>query len=428
MDAKTFSPDPILNLPRRAIRRAGGRAAAYLLLSLATAGPAAAVARVDCFADRVAVFDPAFEDPVFGFGAGNMPGIVLGPPGDSSPTLGSLSVVSLGRGGVLTFEFTDNVIVDGPGPDLILFENSFFVGAPPAAETDEYRVGADLGRVQVSADGETYFEFPFSEEALLQAGGDSLPSSLLSDLSGLSGVTPTFTGNWTHPDDPDTWDPQGVGGVSGAGGDVFDLAAVGLSEARFVRIVDSGALTGFSGTAEGTDLDAVIALHSRPAAPLVSDTDGDGLDDLAELIYYGSRPDDPDTDGDGINDGEEVAGCTDPSGIVSGPFFFPESDLMAAGGGSTLLKWSFLGSAFRYDAARGNLLNLATAGASIDLGPLTCIEDNSADVKTLGSEDGAAPLPGEGFFYVVRGVRASGPETYGVSSGGFERIGSGGCQ
>ncbi|MCZ6777462.1 MAG: hypothetical protein O7F16_00725 [Acidobacteria bacterium] len=400
---------------------------AAVFVSLAAAGPATAVTRVDCFADRVVVFDPAFEDLALGFGASRMPGIVLGPPGDSAPTLGSLSVVSLGRSGSITLEFTDNVIVDGPGPDLIVFENSFFVGAPPAAETDEYHVAADLGRVQVSVDGETYFEFPFSEEALLQADGGSLPSSLLKQLAGLSGVTPTFTGNWIRADDPTAWDPEGVGGVSGSGGDAFDLATVGLSEARFVRIVDSGALTGFSGSAEGTDLDAVIALHSRPTAPIMNDADDDGLDDLAELIYYGSRPDDPDTDGDGISDGEEVAGCTDPSGIISGPFFFPEPDLMASGPGPTVLKWSFLGSAFRYDAARGNVADLGTAGDTVDLGPLTCIEDNSTDVTTLGNEDASVPLPDEAYFYVVRGVRATDPETYGTSSAGFERFGSGGC-
>ncbi|MEE9217993.1 MAG: hypothetical protein V3U98_02910 [Acidobacteriota bacterium] len=390
----------------------------------ARAGPAS----VDCFADRIVEFRPAFSDPAIGFGSANLPGIVLGPPGDSLPTLGSLSVVSLGRGGEITLEFTDNVIVDGPGPDLILFENSFFVGAPPSSAEEEYFVNADLGRVQVSADGETFFEFPFSSEALLGVEGAALASPLLLELIGLSGITPTFTGNWIVADDPWVWDPGGVGGVSGAGGDAFDLAHVGLSEARFVRIIDSGAATGFSGSAEGYDLDAVLALNSRPAAPVAADADGDGLDDLAEELYYGSRPDDPDTDGDGIPDGEEVAGCRDPAGASAFPFFAPRIEALAEAPAATVLRWNFLGTAYRYDVARGALGALAFAGDSVDLGLLDCIEEDSANVTSAGDEDTSAPAAGQAFFYVVRGVRSGAPGPYGHSSDGRERFGTGGCQ
>ncbi len=416
--------------PRAPIVGALLTAAALVAAAIAASGvrPAlAAPAAVDCFPDRVASFRSGIADPATGFGFANLPGIVLGPPGDSLPSTGSLSVVSLGRSGEIVVEFTDNVVVDGPGPDLILFENAFFSGGVPTSPDQDYSVASDLARIAVSADGVEFFEFPFSQEALAGVSGATITRAQQLALIGLSGIAPTFTGNWTIPDDLLVWDPLGPGGMSGAGGEAFDLADVGLEEARFVRLTDSGAPTGFAGSSEGYDFDAIVALNSRPAAPVVDDQDGDGLDDLAETLFYGSRPDDPDTDGDGVDDGAEVAGCRSP--VDGGPaqFFSPQIDLLAFGAGATLLKWNFLGTAYRYDVARGSLRNLASAGDSVELGPLLCVEDNSADIKTAGREDAETPLPGEAFFYVARGVLAGVPGPYGHSSDGRERLGLEGC-
>ena len=55
-----------------------------------------------------------------------VPGIVLGPPGDSSPVDGSFTVATLGYGGSVTVAYDDVVIEDRPGPDFIVFENAFF--------------------------------------------------------------------------------------------------------------------------------------------------------------------------------------------------------------------------------------------------------------------------------------------------------------
>jgi hypothetical protein len=56
-----------------------------------------------------------------------------------------------------------------------------------------------------------------------------------------------------------------------SGGDSFDLAAVGLSSARFVRIEASQLKPGSGGTA-GFDLDAVAAVHFATEAPATSTT------------------------------------------------------------------------------------------------------------------------------------------------------------
>lgn len=178
----------------------------------------------DPFADAVVSFVPGEGA---GFGADGYPDIVLGPPLGSGDA-GSLDVLSLGDQGEIVLEFTDLGLVDGDGPDLIVFENPF---------TNWYETGV----VAVSDDGETWHEWPCDplDEAALYPG-----------CAGVGLV-------WTHPDnDIDPTDPNT------AGGDAFDLADLGVERARFVRIRDSGA-NDYSGTAGGFDLDAVAVVHGE---------------------------------------------------------------------------------------------------------------------------------------------------------------------
>src|SRR5262249_40050503 len=104
---------------------------AALALAFALAVSPLLAGPVHCFPDRVVLYEPGAVSwpPLF---SSWQPGIVLGPPGNATPTTGSLTVLSLGRGGRITLEFTDNAIVDGPGPDFIVFENPFFCTAAPA--------------------------------------------------------------------------------------------------------------------------------------------------------------------------------------------------------------------------------------------------------------------------------------------------------
>ncbi|MBZ0147205.1 MAG: hypothetical protein K8F62_06630 [Pseudorhodoplanes sp.] len=59
---------------------------------------------------------------------------------------------------------------------------------------------------------------------------------------------------------------DGSGTLAGVGGDAFDLAEVGLSAAKYVRITDVDGDPEDPGDAfaGGFDLDAVAALHSGP--------------------------------------------------------------------------------------------------------------------------------------------------------------------
>ena len=38
-------------------------------------------------------------------------------------------MLALGSGGEIVIEFADNAVIDGPGPDFLVFENAFLGGA-----------------------------------------------------------------------------------------------------------------------------------------------------------------------------------------------------------------------------------------------------------------------------------------------------------
>ena len=165
------------------------------------------------FAVAVISFEPG---ETAGFGQDLLPDVVLGPPRGAGPDAGSLDVLSLGRGGSIVLEL-GQVVEDGPGPDLLVFENAF-TGF------------TETGIVSVSEDAETFVEWPCS-----------------TDGTGCAGMSPTLS----HPDnDIDPHDPLV------AGGDAFDLADIGVERAVFVRIQDTGD-NSYGGISGGFDLDAV---------------------------------------------------------------------------------------------------------------------------------------------------------------------------
>lgn len=178
----------------------------------------------DPWADCVEAFDPG---PDAEFGHDMLPAVALGPP-VLNEAGGSLDVVSLGCEGVITLAFDPPGIVDGPGDDLVVYENPFATGDTTFAEP---------ARVLVSDDGQDWRAFGCE----LTGAADWPPQ-------GCAGVTPVIA--------------EGDGFT---GGDAFDLADVALSHARYVRIVDVsvayfGTDAWCTGGAGGFDLDAVEAL------------------------------------------------------------------------------------------------------------------------------------------------------------------------
>ncbi len=170
-----------------------------------------------------------------GYGQMSMPQVVEGPPVGGGNCQGSTHVVSLGGGGQIVVSFEPNAIVDGPGVDFLVFENPFYVGCDPTKS-----LFAEPGEVSVSDDGVSWTTFPCTATSPpygMCAGWHPVYSN---PDNGISPVDPTM-----------------------AGGDPFDLHDIGVTHARYVRIVDK--------TSEPCDPDA----GSRP------DTNGFDLDAIS---------------------------------------------------------------------------------------------------------------------------------------------------
>lgn len=158
-----------------------------------------------------------------GYGQSYYPENILGPPDPnatpSSPSFGESNLLTLGSGGWVVLEFTDNSITNGNGPDFTVFENVMQTGSGYFQE---------CAFVDVSQNGQYWIRFPWDETT----------------LEGLAGVMPT-TGN--DPTDP-----------SVSGGDQFDLQDIDLDWVRFVRLTDCGETVSDGGL---FDLDAVTAVN-----------------------------------------------------------------------------------------------------------------------------------------------------------------------
>jgi hypothetical protein len=183
----------------------------------------------------------------YGAGAGqgqsSLPQVIQGgPQGAGSGTGATEGLLSLGQGGEIVVSFGDRDIIDGPGPDFIVFENPFL--------TAPYQSFAEPAVVGVSATdtvSSSFVDFPCD---LSVAGGDPQKKSWA--YPGCAGVRPVLAHVGQNCRDP--LDPER------AGGDPYDLADLGLSRARFVRIRDAG-LSKLGADSRGFDLDAVVLIH-----------------------------------------------------------------------------------------------------------------------------------------------------------------------
>lgn len=169
-----------------------------------------------------------------GFHEELLPGVVLGPPRGNGCCAGSLDVLSLGNGGEIVLAF-EHDIVDGPGTDFLVFENSFEVSGDPT------NVVAEPAEVSVSMDGVHWTAFPCTATKF--------------PYGTCAGWHPVYA----SPDQP--LDPEHP---EAAGGDPFDLATIGVRRARYLRIRDMNGRFPAAAPTAGFDLDAIAVLH--PAA------------------------------------------------------------------------------------------------------------------------------------------------------------------
>ncbi|MCD6513139.1 MAG: hypothetical protein J7K61_06025 [Thermoplasmata archaeon] len=189
---------------------------------------------------------------------------ILGPPEGMGEYRGSMDVLSLGIGGEVTLGF-NVTIVDGPGDDFVVFENSFYI-------IGTNRVFAELAYVEVSSDGIHFARFPCIYE-------------MNESISSYQGIDPSKVKNFAgvHPVMANT--SNGISPCSiQAGGDRFDLSdlkndsmvrqgLVKLDDIHYVRIIDiPGDGTCFDSYnhpiydavgGNGADIDAVAVINYK---------------------------------------------------------------------------------------------------------------------------------------------------------------------
>jgi YVTN family beta-propeller protein len=191
-----------------------------------------AISDTDPWADEVIAFSPG--ENWSGFGANHFPYNVLGPPtrdaavSEYNPSYKASDILSLGYGGEIILRFDNNIVCDGEGADFLVFENCFISWFSP-------RPVVEPAIVAVSQDGEHWMTFPFDTTT----------------LQGLAGVTPVRSTQ--YPTVPDS-----------SGADGFDLADLPVDWIRYIRLTDIGNNWRSSEKHRDFDLDAVVAVNSRP--------------------------------------------------------------------------------------------------------------------------------------------------------------------
>ena len=228
-----------------------------LPLDAATAGPIAPTAQlirdglsigISGFADAGSWLPPAWASPdqltAIAYEpvriARDVTALISGPPAGGTslvPNADTTTLATLADGAELLLDLGGIVLHDGPGPDFAVYEN------PMMTVTSRAQRAIDPARVEVSADGITYVPLTGAPDPA------SLPLGFPTDARAFGrntvGREPVFANaeNGMAP------------GSAEAGGDLLDLAGCGLSEVRFVRIVD------YPGDNRGADIDALAWIH-----------------------------------------------------------------------------------------------------------------------------------------------------------------------
>ena len=158
------------------------------------------------------------------------------------------------------------------------------------------------------------------------------------------------------------------------------------------------------------EVQRITGYHSGLSAPYYADVDGTG----AKTVFTGANIIHESPNWTSLFLADQTAKPTFTVGKAS----------------PTYLTWDPDPQSVRYDVLRGDLADLSITSGTVSLGGVTCVEDDSRDNRTLGSEDATQPAPGQGFFYLYRGTTGvpALAGSWGQGTGGLERVaGVGSC-
>lgn len=230
-----------------------------------------------------------------GGGGINNPANALGAPQGGGLVQGSLHVHTLGIGGSLTLEL-GVAAVDGPGCDLVVYENGFQLAGTGLVFTE----GIHL---EVASNGVDYARMPGRYQGPI-GGFPGAPGAPWGVLSGVAGGTPVLANASTNAIDP--FNP------AVAGGDCFDLAELAahplvlaglldLQAVRQVRLVDvveglsldsQGApIWDNSGSFGSADVDAVAVVQTAATVAAGQPRADLSIDAAGHLVLEISDPD-----------------------------------------------------------------------------------------------------------------------------------------
>jgi len=180
----------------------------------------------------------------------NNPELALGFPKGNGLNSGSLDVVSLGvnelgEGGWIILKFPQKII-NGPGTDFKIFENSFSI--------NENEFFIEAAKIYLSEDNAIWYEFPSQVNS-------EYSNKNLNYYLGLAGVNPVYS-NVLDSDSPKPENDD-------SGGDFFDLeqmtSPIKENGFKYLKIVDAGKGIADPGNEDpynnGFDLDAVVGIN-----------------------------------------------------------------------------------------------------------------------------------------------------------------------
>jgi hypothetical protein len=359
-----------------------------------------------------------------GNGAGTFSGPSTYPVGGIDVSPGSLAAAPLNDGDaahpdlVVTNESGDTAFPDGSvsvflrGPSGLLPATRFEAGIAPA--------GVAAGRVDADATWDVVVtNFSANTLSLLPGAGTGV----------LGAPTPTTTGS--GPRSPLLRDLDGDA----------DLDLLGLnSGAGSVSVFLGDGAGGFAAAGQ-------VGCGPDPRAAVLVDLNQDGWDDLATVNTTAASVSILLGDGAGhfgvpIRFGVGAS----PWGIAAGDFDLDgRADLATAdladgqvsilrntsqlplltlsqGPGGTVVSWPPFAEAAAYEVIRGQVEQFVDAAGQINLGAVTCVENDSSDTSTTGHEDAATPAARKAFFYLFRTVDPLVKGSYGRGSSGKIRI------
>jgi hypothetical protein len=141
-----------------------------------------------------------------------------------------------------------------------------------------------------------------------------------------------------------------------------------------------------------------------------TDTWGDACDNCPAVINVDQADSDDDLVGDVCDCRPNDPSIWGPSGEVTG--------VLLAKGATTTVSWAALpGGTTSYDVSGGDLTLLLSNGSATDA---SCLQSGVAGLSF--SDSRPDPSEGTGYYYLIRGQNVCGLGTYGVATGGAERV------